>query len=121
MSALMLLTPMPGFKGEETDRDSDHENDLYPQLLTTFDEENKPLSDDLVLVKCNFILSNYQWSHDQCSNLVLSTRIQIVSQQNGRIAGTKTHDVLVRRETTPPDNSVTDLSTFLPKLLWNMA
>ena len=42
MSALMLLTSMPGFKGEETDSNSD--NDLYPQLLTIFDEENKTSS-----------------------------------------------------------------------------
>ena len=115
MSALMLLTSMPGFKGEETDSNSD--NDLYPQLLTIFDEENKTSSDDLAWVKCNVILSNYQFSHDQCSNLELSTRNQTVSQlwynhQKGIITGTKTHDVLVRR-----DNAVTALSTFLPKLL----
>ena len=107
-----FFTSIPGFQGKETDTDSDNDNELYPQLLTTFfDEENTNLCDDQIRLKCNFIRSNYQCSPDQCSNLELATRNQTVcplwyNHRKGRITGTKAHDVLVRRQTTPPDNLV---------------
>ena len=108
---VLTLSFLPPYQGEETDSDSDND-DSYPQLLTTFfDEENTTLCDDQIQQKCNFIRSNYQCSSDQCRNLELATRNQAVSQlwynhRKGRITGTKPHDVLVRRETTPPDNLV---------------
>ena len=52
-STSAFFTSMPGFKGEEIDNDND--NDLYPQFLTTFfDEENTTLPENRIV--CGYIL-----------------------------------------------------------------
>ena len=105
-----FFTSIPGFKSEETDSDDDH-TDYPPLMISFFDDENINLSDQEIHEKVNFILTNLQCSQEQCNNLEEGTRNQAVSQlwynhRKGRVTGTKAHDVLVRRQTTNPDNLV---------------
>ena len=74
-------------------------------LMIFFDDENINRSDQEIYEKVNFILTNLQCSQEHCNHLEEATRNQAVSQlwynhRKGRVAGTKAHDVLVRRQTT---------------------
>lgn len=88
----------------------DRKADSLPTLLTNlYDEKNKMLSDGELSEKAKGVRSTMACSKDQIEYLFKRTQTQNVSplwyeHRNGRVTGTKSHDILVRKDATLPDN-----------------
>ncbi|XP_069108751.1 uncharacterized protein [Argopecten irradians] len=83
--------------------------DKYPKLLSTLQQPDYNPDDVDTISSTKF--SSYKVTQTQAVNLEIATRDQSVSplwyeHRMGRVTGSKAHDVLTRKATTPPDNLV---------------
>ena len=80
-------------------------------LPSCYSEEYKDLPvQELKDISAQFF-STYKCSKNQIESVFERTKTQNISElwydhRKGRVTGTKAHDILVRKETTPPDNLV---------------
>jgi hypothetical protein len=115
-AALFSLIPtLPGKQQSTTPRS--RKDDFPVSLMSFYDKENKTMSNDVLLKKASDTFSSYNCSVDQISNLFKMTKNQNVSplwyeHRKGRITGTKAHDVLVRRASTPPENLIIKIMNY---------
>ena len=109
---------IPKLDPEETDSASEGEDELHVlQPITSLRIENCNLSGHGLEQKCKKVFDSMEVKTDQVKELELRTREQSVcklwfSHRHGRITGSKFHDVIVRRDSTPPDNLVSAIMGY---------
>ena len=92
--------------------------EYFLRTLTGFhSEEYKNVSEQELDEKTAQFLTSYGCTEEQIDNLFQRTKSQNISELwfehgKGRITGTKAHDVLVRRDSTPPDNLVMKIMDY---------
>lgn len=103
---------VPKLNPEETDSASEGEDEFHVmEPLTSLQIENSNLSGHELEQKCKEVFDSIHVTSDQVKELELRTREQSVCKlwfehRHGRITASKFHDVIVRRDLTPPDNLV---------------
>ena len=108
----MFFDLIPKLDPEETDSASEGEDEFHVmEPLTSLQIDNSNLSGPQFAQKCKEVFDSIRVTSDQVKELELKTREQSVCKlwfehRCGRITGTKFHDVIVRRDWTPPDSLV---------------
>ena len=111
-----LIPPIGEDSGEPTVPQKTQ--DYFPRTLTSFhSDENKNASDQELDEKTVQFLTYYGCTEEQIDNLFQRTKNQNISElwyehRKGRITGTKAHDILVRRDSTPPENLVMKIMDY---------
>ena len=117
---------VPKLNPEETDSASEGEDEFHVmEPLTSLQIENGNLSGHELEQKCKEVFDSIHVTSDQVKELELRTREQSVCKlwfehRHGRITASKFHDVIVRRDLTPPDNLVSAIMGYNQYDLSNM-
>ena len=107
----MFFDLIPKLDPEETDSASEGEDEFHVmEPLTSLQIDNSNLSGPQFAQKCKEVFDSIRVTTDQVKELELRTHEQSVcklwfEQRRGQITGTKFHDVIVRRDSTPPRQS----------------
>ena len=109
---------IPKLDPEETDSASEGEDEFHVmEPLTLLQIENSNLSGHQLEQKCKEVFDSIHVTSDQVKELEFRTREQSVCKlwfehRRGRITGSKFHDVIVRRDSTPPDSLVSAIMGY---------
>ena len=106
----VFFTTIPRLDPEETETatETGESNEFVQPLRELYSEKGgQEVNND----ELNFIWSNYKCSQQQAHNLETETKGQSVcplwyEQRKGRITASKAHDILVRKQTTNPNNLI---------------
>ena len=107
----VFFDTIPKLDPEETDTASENEDELQlPEPITSlFNEENLMLNPQELKDKCSETMTRLNYTKEQIENLEKKTRNQTISSlwyehRKGRITASKAHRILVKKDSTPPNN-----------------
>ena len=105
----VFFTTIPSLDPEETDSAS--EQGEHQEILQPLRDLHHHYDNDVNEGQLAEIWREYKCTESQANDLELQTRGQTIcptwyEQRKGRITASKAHDILVRRQTTKPDNLV---------------
>lgn len=109
---------IPKLDPEETDSASEGEDEFHVmEPLTLLQIENSNLSGHQLEQKCKEVFDSIHVTSDQVKELKFRTHEQSVCKlwfehRRGRITGSKFHNVIVRRDSTPPDSLVSAIMGY---------